>query len=169
MKSTIASASSSDGDERRGPAARAPARAPRRPCPPARPLSRIFTRARASDGVTRSSASRNRSSLGPDAGRRQPLRREQRCGELGDRRGLDRVDLGDQPLEREQLRVGDQRLAEPVHARRRRLHREQDRGPSGSPWRALSSRSGTLPAAMSAICSAAIASASARLSSRVPT
>ena len=51
--------------------------------------------ARASVGVTRSSASRNRSSLGPMPGGREPLGREQHGGELADRLGLDRVDLGD--------------------------------------------------------------------------
>ena len=55
---------------------------------------------------------------------REPLGREELAGELADSLGLDRVDLGDQTVERENLGVGDNRLPEPGHPRRGRLHPE---------------------------------------------
>ena len=61
-----------------------------------------------------------------DPGHRQTLGREQDPGELCEIVRLDGFDLGDDPVEREQLRVGDQRLAEPAHTIPRRLHREDD-------------------------------------------
>ena len=64
--------------------------------------------------------------VGADAGGREPLGLEQHRGELRELVLLDGVDLGDQAVEREQLRVRDQRLAEPAHPVRRRLHREHD-------------------------------------------
>ena len=76
--------------------------------------------------MIRSSAVQEPLLVRPDARGREPLGREERRGELGRPTRLDRVDLGDDPVEREQLGVGDQRLAEPVHPGRRRLHREQD-------------------------------------------
>src|SRR5205823_10857595 len=51
---------------------------------------------------------------------------EQHVGELADLLGLDGVDLRHDPPEREQLGVGDQRLAEPGHPARGRLHAEHD-------------------------------------------
>jgi hypothetical protein len=62
----------------------------------------------------------------PDPGGRELLRREEHLRQLGQRVRLDRVDLGHDPPDREQLRVGDQRLPETAHAVRGRLHREQD-------------------------------------------
>ena len=47
-------------------------------------------------------------------------------GELRDLVGVDRLELGDDPVERQQLGVGDQRLAEPGHSIGRRLHRQHD-------------------------------------------
>src|SRR4051794_8337192 len=64
--------------------------------------------------------------VGADAGDRQLLGREQKPGELCDLIRLDRLELGDDPVEGEQLGVGDERLPEPAHPVRRRLHREHD-------------------------------------------
>src|SRR4051794_22643435 len=61
-----------------------------------------------------------------DPGRGQPLRREQGRRQLRDELGLDRLDLGDDAVEGEDLGVGHERLSEPVHSRRRRLHAEHD-------------------------------------------
>ena len=61
-----------------------------------------------------------------DARRGQLLGREQRRRQRADRLRLDGIDLGDDPVDREQLGVGDERLAEPVHPGRGRLHRDQD-------------------------------------------
>jgi hypothetical protein len=61
-----------------------------------------------------------------DACRRELLGRKQDACELGHRRRLDAVDLGHDPVEREQLGVRDQRLAQTAHAARRRLHREDN-------------------------------------------
>src|ERR1051326_5807826 len=56
----------------------------------------------------------------------EPLRCEQRLRQPADRIRVDGVDLGHDPVQRQQLGVGDQRLAETIHSRRGRLHREED-------------------------------------------
>ena len=79
-----------------------------------------------SAGLTRSTASMNQPSFGPIPGGGKALRRQQHPGELRNRLGGHRVDLGAEPVEREKLRVGDERLAEPAHPAPGRLHREDD-------------------------------------------
>ena len=120
-------------------------------------------------GCSRPSARLKRDSLGPmpDAESRSGASSTRR--ELRDSLGLDRVDLGDDPLEREQLGVGDQRLAEPAHPVRGRLHRERD-----APLEVLL---GALELASAGGCRrrrrrsarATISRHGARFSSRVPT
>ena len=83
---------------------RAPAPA-REPTLPPRPYEQDLHAAAGSGspGCTGSTAARNRSSLGPIAGRGELLRREQHAGELGHARRLHGVDLRDHAVEREQL------------------------------------------------------------------
>ena len=142
-----------------------------RPSPPRR-RTRSSRRGRARDERRRSrapTAARNRASSGPtpDA--------ESRSGGSSDGRELrelvrvDRVDLGDHPLERQELGVGDERLAEPAHAVRRRLDREHD-PPLEALLRALELALAQLARRRSrAICSTQISTHGARFSSRVPT
>src|SRR6266511_4348880 len=146
VKSTIASASWSSTSSC---PATSSAGARTRPTLPPRPLRTIFIcrakrghklrpaeNARHFSRLSRSARERGRidSSRGPaeyprawpDPGDRQLLRREQQPGELGDLVRLDGLDLRDDPLEGEQLRVRDERLAESAHPIRGRLHREHD-------------------------------------------
>ena len=62
---------------------------------PSAPKNAIFTPqpARPASVLARPTAARNRVLVGPDAGRGEPLRRQQRRGELGELVGLDRLDL----------------------------------------------------------------------------
>ena len=104
VKSTIASASPSPSTQVVPGRARAPARAPSRPCP-REPLSRITLTPRppARGGCARPPP-RNRSSLGPMPAAESRAGLEQHAGQLGERRRLDGVDLGDDPVERRAAR-----------------------------------------------------------------
>ena len=97
-----------------------------RPCPRRRRARPLTPPCRAAPGSRarppRGSAPRRARSRPPRAAPARAARRRARRP----RSRLDRLDLGHDPLEREQLRVGDQRLPEPAHAVRGRLHREQD-------------------------------------------
>ena len=69
---------------------------------------------------------RNRSSLGPIPAADSRAGSSRTPASSASAAGVDGVDLGDDPVERQQLRVGDQRAAEPAHPVRGRLHRERD-------------------------------------------
>src|SRR3954452_19667768 len=62
----------------------------------------------------------------PHAGHRQAVGCEQLAGQRRHRLRLDRVDLGADAVERQQLGVGQHRLAQPAGAVRGRLHRQHD-------------------------------------------
>ena len=105
----------------------------------------------------------------PDPGRREPFGREQLGRERGDGLGVDRVDLGDQ-----RGRATGSPMSVTSDFPSRVIRAEVDSIESSSrpfrfSWARFSSPCRRFPAAMSAICSTVISSASARFSSRVPT
>ena len=161
-------------DARRRPRARprrAPARA-RAPTLPAAPYRRDLHHAAlaSSAGFTRSTASEKRLLVGPDPGRREPLRREERAGELRDLARPDRLESPRRSPSSERSGVSViSRLPEPRHPVRGRLEREQD--PALEVLlrpRELVGRARCPPRCPRAR-STAISRHSARLSSRVPT
>src|SRR5580765_6345469 len=92
-----------------------------------RSISRGYSRGPGKDARVDPTCRTTKDALaGADAGDRQLLGCEQKPGELCDLVRLDRLELRDDPVEGEQFAVGDERLSEPAHSVRRRLHREHD-------------------------------------------
>ena len=84
-------------------------------------------RARRGPGSPRRRRCGSATSSGPDPGGGEPFGRQQRRSRARrpPRSSTASISVED-PLERQELGVGDERLAEPAHPVRRRLHREHD-------------------------------------------
>src|SRR6478672_9188337 len=89
-------------------------------------ITRIIARSYSSGerGVQRGNGLAEAILVRPHAGHRQPVGCEQLAGERRHRLWLDRVDLGADAVERQQLGVGQHGLAQPAGPVRVRLHRE---------------------------------------------